>query len=110
MHYFNARRRSSVRRGRRDAHHWLREMGKRVPRDTGEGGEHSGVFGFVGELIGGELWPAGAVVIMNGGSRGGEGEGWADLALGLDCSWASLGQPKRKGEGEENLGRFGSSP
>jgi hypothetical protein len=38
-----ARRRSSVHRGRRGVHHWPRELGKMVPRDAGEGGEHSGV-------------------------------------------------------------------
>jgi hypothetical protein len=46
-------------------------MGKRVPRDLGGGGEHSGGFGFVRELIGGELRLARAVAVMSeGGSRG----------------------------------------
>jgi hypothetical protein len=46
-----AHRRSLVRHGRPDAHHQLQETGKRVPRDLGGGGgEHSGGFGFVGEL------------------------------------------------------------
>jgi hypothetical protein len=59
----------------------------------GEGGEHSGVFGFVGELTGGELRPTGAVAIAHeGGSRekGREGLGcfrsWAKAS-----SWADSG-------------------
>jgi hypothetical protein len=87
-------------------------MEKRVPHDLGGGGEHSGGLGFVGEFTGGELQPAGAITVMNGGSRGGEGEGWANLALGLGCSWAGSGQPKKRREGNRPtiLGRLGLRP
>jgi hypothetical protein len=51
-------------------------MGKRVPRDLGGGGDHSGGFGFIGELTDGELWLAKAVAIAReGGSRGKKREG-----------------------------------
>jgi hypothetical protein len=55
----------------------------------------SGVFGFTGEFTGGELRPAGAVAVVNDGSRG-EGEGWAGSALGLGCKLGRLRLAKRE--------------
>jgi hypothetical protein len=71
-----------------------------VPHDTGGGGEHSGVLGFIEELTGGELRSAGAVAIVDGQTRGGEGEvrekgrTWAD---------SGLAEEKREREGAGRL-------
>jgi hypothetical protein len=54
---------------------WPGEEGRGAPRSAERRGESSGVFGFAREFTGGELQPAGAVAVVNGRSRGGEGEG-----------------------------------
>jgi hypothetical protein len=65
-------------------------------------GESSCVLGFVGEFTGGELRPVGPVAVVNGGSRGGEGEGLGPCLpgpSGLQVGPTRAGPSERKREG-----------